>query len=195
MILLIDNFDSFSYNLYQMLGGIDPDIRVVRNNAVTIAQIREMDPSGIVLSPGPGRPEDSGICPEVVRQLKGRYPILGVCLGEQTIAYASGAVVGYAKKILHGKQSLATLDQGSPIFRGLPERIKVARYHSLAVLEDTLEGTGLHVTAKAEDGEVMAIEDTDKKLFGLQFHPESVMTPQGILILQNFESICKRRTL
>lgn len=191
MILLIDNFDSFSYNLYQMLGSISPDIRVVRNNAVTIDQIREMNPSGIVLSPGPGRPEDSGICPEVVRQLRGKYPILGVCLGEQAIAFASGAVVGYAKKILHGKQSDADLDLESPIFRGLPEKIKVARYHSLAVQEESLPGTGLKVTSKADDGEVMAIEDTESKLFGLQFHPESVMTPEGIHILENFEALCE----
>lgn len=191
MILLIDNFDSFTYNLYQMLGGIDPDIRAVRNNAVTIGDIRDMNPSGIVLSPGPGRPEDSGICPEVVRKLKGTVPILGVCLGEQTIAYACGAVVGYAKKILHGKQSGATLDLESPIFRELPQTIRVARYHSLAVREDSLKGTGLRVTSRAEDGEVMAIEDTDNRLFGLQFHPESVMTPEGIRILQNFEDICR----
>lgn len=191
MILLIDNFDSFTYNLYQMLGSIDPDIRAVRNNAITVEEIRTLAPSGIVLSPGPGRPEDSGICPEVVRQLKGACPILGVCLGEQAIAQTEGAVVGYAKKICHGKQSAALLDTASPIFRGLPSRIKVARYHSLAVQEKSLDGTGLRVTATSDDGEVMAIEDREKQLFGVQFHPESVMTPEGHLILENFEAMCR----
>lgn len=190
MILLIDNFDSFTYNLYQMLGSIDPDIRAVRNNAISIDEIRQLSPAGIVLSPGPGRPEDSGICPEVVRELKGTCPILGVCLGEQTIAYASGAVVSYAKRIMHGKQSVAEPDLRSPLFKGLPERIKVARYHSLAVIEETLKGTGLQVTAKSIDGEVMAIEDPVRKLYGVQFHPESVMTPEGRFILENFEHLC-----
>ena len=177
MILLIDNFDSFTYNLYQMLGSIDPDIRAVRNNAITVEEIRTLAPSGI--------------CPEVVRQLKGACPILGVCLGEQAIAQTEGAVVGYAKKICHGKQSAALLDTASPIFRGLPSRIKVARYHSLAVQEKSLDGTGLRVTATSDDGEVMAIEDREKQLFGVQFHPESVMTPEGHLILENFEAMCR----
>lgn len=190
MILLIDNFDSFTYNLYQMLGSISPDIRAVRNNAVSIDDIRNMNPAGIVLSPGPGRPEDSGICPEVVKKLSGTCPILGVCLGEQTIAWAGGATVGYANRICHGKQSAVLLDITSPIFRGLPSRIKVARYHSLAVQEQTLAGTGLRVTAKSDDGEVMAIENDEKKLFGVQFHPESVMTPEGHVILENFEKLC-----
>lgn len=190
MILLIDNFDSFSYNLYQMLGSLAPDIRVVRNNAVTIPDIRNMAPSGIVLSPGPGRPEESGICPEVVRKLGGTCPILGVCLGEQAIAVACGGMVGYAKRIVHGKQSEVRIDAQSPLFKGMPEHIKVARYHSLAVEESSLSGTGLTVTGKSEDGEVMAIEDGNKNLYGLQFHPESVMTPQGGQILKNFMDIC-----
>lgn len=190
MILLIDNFDSFSYNLYQMLGSLAPEIRVVRNNAVTIPDIRNMAPSGIVLSPGPGRPEESGICPEVVRKLGGTCPILGVCLGEQTIAVACGGMVGYAKRIVHGKQSVVRIDVQSQLFKGMPEHIKVARYHSLAVEESSLSGTGLTVTGKSEDGEVMAIEDGNKNLYGLQFHPESVMTPQGGQILKNFMDIC-----
>ena len=190
MILLIDNFDSFSYNLYQMLGSLAPEIRVVRNNAVTIPDIRNMAPSGIVLSPGPGRPEESGICPEVVRKLGGTCPILGVCLGEQTIAVACGGMVGYAKRIVQGKQSVVRIDVQSPLFKGMPEHIKVARYHSLAVEESSLSGTGLTVTGKSEDGEVMAIEDGNKNLYGLQFHPESVMTPQGGQILKNFMDIC-----
>lgn len=178
-----------------MLGSLLPDIRVVRNNAVTISDIRKMAPSGIVLSPGPGRPEEAGVCTEVVGKLSGTCPILGVCLGEQAIAVACGGKVGYAKRIVHGKQSVVRIDNKSLLFKGLPDQIKVARYHSLAVEENSLSGTGLTVTGKSEDGEVMAIEEEERKLYGLQFHPESVMTPQGEQILDNFISICGRHRM
>ena len=190
MILLIDNYDSFSYNLYQLIGSIEPDIIVVRNDAVTIKDIEEMAPQAIILSPGPGRPEDAGICVEVIRKMKGKMPILGVCLGHQAICTAYGATVTYAAKLMHGKQSSAKLAPGSLLFAGCGSSIRVARYHSLAVDKATLPDA-LKVTAIAEDGEVMAVEDPENKVYGLQFHPESIMTPDGNKILQNFIDIAR----
>ncbi len=185
MILLIDNYDSFSYNLYQLIGELNPDIHVVRNDALTVTEIADLRPERIVISPGPGRPADAGICESVVQELGGQIPILGVCLGEQAICEAYGAVVDYAHRLMHGKQSIAALDRTSPIFAGLPEQIPVARYHSLAVRPETLPPE-LRVIATAEDGEVMAVEDRKRRVYGLQFHPESIMTPDGRKILQNF---------
>ena len=185
MILLIDNYDSFSYNLYQLIGALNPDIEVIRNNAKTVGEIRDMKPDCIILSPGPGKPKDAGICEDVVREMGGEVPILGVCLGHQAICEASGAVISYAKKLMHGKQSRVKLDVTSPIFRGLPEEVTVGRYHSLAVMEDTLP-PGLREIARADDGEVMAVADVERKIYGLQFHPESIMTPEGKQMLRNF---------
>ena len=185
MILLIDNYDSFSYNLYQLIGELNPDIHVVRNDALTVTEIAALGPERIVISPGPGRPADAGICESVVQELGGQIPILGVCLGEQAICEAYGAVVDYAHRLMHGKQSIAALDRTSPIFAGLPEQIPVARYHSLGVRPETLPPE-LRVIATAEDGEVMAVEDRKRRVYGLQFHPESIMTPDGRKILQNF---------
>lgn len=192
MILLIDNYDSFSYNLYQMVGSIDPDIRVARNDAYTVEEIEAMNPAGILLSPGPGRPADAGVCIETVRRLGGRFPFLGVCLGHQSICEAYGATVSYAKKLMHGKQSIAGLDGDCPIFRGLPEKIPVARYHSLAALEETLPEC-LQVTARAEDGEIMAVKHREYDVYGLQFHPESILTPDGMEILKNWFSVLHKK--
>ncbi len=189
MTLLIDNYDSFSYNLYQMVGAIDPDIKVIRNDACTVEEILEMHPDRIILSPGPGRPADAGICEELVRRLRtSGIPILGVCLGEQAICEAYGGVVGYAKELMHGKSSVTEIDLFSQIFKGLSAKIPVARYHSLAAAEASLPET-LKVIARTEDGEVMAVQDTEYPVYGLQFHPESIMTPDGAAILQNFCSI------
>ena len=138
MILLIDNYDSFSYNLYQLVGSIEPDIRVIRNDAMTVDEIRDLHPAGIILSPGPGKPEDAGVCVEAAKKLGGEIPILGVCLGHQAICVAYGATVSHAKTLMHGKQSLTELDTESPLFKGLPERVLVARYHSLAAIESTM---------------------------------------------------------
>jgi len=193
MILLIDNYDSFSYNLYQLIGTLDPDIKVLRNDTMTPSEIRELDPSCIILSPGPGKPEDAGVCIEVVRELGSSIPILGVCLGHQAICTAYGATVSYAKTLMHGKQSLAQLDPDCPLFYGLPEEVPVARYHSLAVLEDTLPEC-LKETARADDGEVMAVRHTTDPVFGVQFHPESIMTPDGLKMLQNFLEYAKECT-
>ena len=192
MILLLDNYDSFTYNLFQMVGSIEPDLKVVRNDAMTVSEIRALNPDGIIISPGPGRPEDAGICPEVIKELKGEYPILGVCLGEQAICMVYGATVGYAKELMHGKQSDTKIDTTSPLFKGLPELIKVARYHSLAVVEETLKDTGLTVSGVTTDGEVMAVEDRENRVYGLQFHPESIMTPEGEKILRNFIELTKK---
>ena len=192
MILLLDNYDSFTYNLFQMVGGIEPDLKVVRNDAMTVDEIRKLNPDGIIISPGPGRPEDSGVCPEVIRDLKGEFPILGVCLGEQAICIVYGATVSYAKQLMHGKQSDTKIDTDCPLFKDLPEVIKVARYHSLAVVEETLKDTDLKVCGITNDGEVMAVEDRANLVYGVQFHPESIMTPEGEKILRNFIELTKK---
>lgn len=185
MILLIDNYDSFSYNLYQLVGEIDPDVRVIRNDEMTVDQIRALAPSHIILSPGPGRPADAGVCEDAVRKLAGEIPILGVCLGHQAICEAFGGVVTYARELMHGKSSQVKLDLNCPLFQGLPDTITAARYHSLAAAEDALPEC-LTVTARADDGEVMAVAHQDYPVYGLQFHPESILTPMGGQILKNF---------
>ena len=187
MILLIDNYDSFSYNLYQFIGAIDKDIKVIRNDELAIDEIDDLNPSHIVISPGPGKPCDAGICEEVIRSLQSRYPILGVCLGHQAICEVYGATIDHASRLMHGKQSDALIDTSCPLFNGLPEKIKVARYHSLAAVKDTIPDC-LKITAMTDDGEVMAVEHKDHKVFGVQFHPESILTPDGMKIIKNFLS-------
>ena len=188
MILLIDNYDSFSFNLYQLIGSIEPNIRVVRNDELTIPEIEALAPSAIFLSPGPGKPCDAGICEDVVRAFAGKIPIFGVCLGHQAICEVYGATVTYAKELMHGKQSVCTLDVSSPIFKGLPEEMPVARYHSLAAVESTIPPE-LKVIARTDDGEVMAVAHRDFHVYGVQFHPESILTPEGKKILENFLAI------
>lgn len=184
MILLIDNYDSFSYNLYQLIGSISPNIKVVRNDEISIEEIVSLAPEAIIISPGPGRPENAGICQTVVTELSSRFPILGVCLGHQAICQAHGATVAYAKTLMHGKQSNAQLNDDT-IFEGCLPITPVARYHSLAVDKKTLPET-LKVIATTEDGEVMAVKDKKYPVYGLQFHPESIMTPDGLKIIHNF---------
>lgn len=190
MILLVDNYDSFSYNLYQMIGTLDADIRVVRNDALSVDEVAALAPSHIILSPGPGRPEEAGICIELVRQLGASIPLLGVCLGHQAIAAAFGATVTYAQRLMHGKQSLVQFDTDSPLFAGLPKAAPVARYHSLAVAADTLPDALIPV-AQTMDGaaEVMALQHADYPIYGVQFHPESIMTPDGAAMLKNFLAV------
>ena len=190
MILLIDNYDSFSYNLYQLIGSVEKDIKVIRNDEYTIEEIEEMAPEALILSPGPGKPADAGVCIDAVKYFAGKLPMLGVCLGHQAICEAFGGTVSYAKELMHGKQSQARLDGNSPVFRGLAEEIPVARYHSLAVLEETLPEC-LLVTARADDGEVMAVQHREYPVYGLQFHPESIMTPDGKQILKNFLEVVR----
>ncbi len=185
MVLLIDNYDSFSYNLFQLIGEIEPDIRVIRNDEMTVEEIRELKPDHIILSPGPGRPENAGVMIDVIRTLGKEIPILGVCLGHQAICAAFGATVTYARELMHGKQSIARFDRTCLLFRDCPETAPVGRYHSLAADPDTLPAE-LHVTAVTVDGEIMAVEHTDYPVYGLQFHPESILTPDGRSMLINF---------
>lgn len=185
MILLIDNYDSFSYNLVQLFGTLTPDIRVIRNDAMTIDEIRQMAPDAIILSPGPGYLKDAGICEDVIRNFQGELPILGVCLGHQAICEVYGAAITHAKKLMHGKQSIITIDYDSPVFQGLPEKIPAARYHSLIADKETLPDC-LSVIAQDDGGEIMAVAHKRYPIYGLQFHPESIMTPGGIRILENF---------
>ncbi|MBS5703919.1 MAG: aminodeoxychorismate/anthranilate synthase component II [Butyricicoccus pullicaecorum] len=189
MILLIDNYDSFSYNLYQLIGAVDPDIRVIRNDAITILEMEALAPEAIFLSPGPGKPADAGVCVEAVKYFAGKIPIFGVCLGHQAICEAFGATVSYASRLMHGKTSAAHLDTTTRLFSGMRESIQVARYHSLAAVRDTLPDC-LRVTAETGDGEIMAVEHTQYPVYGVQFHPESVMTPDGITMIKNFLEGC-----
>lgn len=248
MILLIDNYDSFSYNLYQLIGAIEPDIRVIRNDELAVSEITAMRPDGIIISPGPGRPEDAGIITELVRTLgnvdriradnadmadeydgyipdasereelrssidkimreKGcdgvtpipgligtkpdsakaaerPIPLLGVCLGHQAICQAFGGTIGYARELMHGKQSMTEFDNSSVIFADVPHTAPVARYHSLALDERTLPHE-LKITARTTDGDVMAVEHRTLPIYGMQFHPESIMTPDGEKMLRAF---------
>ena len=185
MTLLIDNYDSFSYNLYQLIGEIEPDIRVVRNDEMTTGEIRALAPNHIILSPGPGRPEQAGVTMEAVTALGGRIPILGVCLGHQAICAAFGASVTYAKTLMHGKQSQVQFDLDCPLFRGCPETALVGRYHSLAADAGSIPKC-LKVTARTADGEVMAVQHRERPIYGVQVHPESILTPDGKTMLQNF---------
>jgi len=185
VILLIDNYDSFSYNLVQLAGSINPDIKVVRNDTITVEEIKAFNPSHIILSPGPGYPKDAGVCEELVFRLSGKIPILGVCLGHQGICEAYGAEICRARQLMHGKKSTLTIDTASPIFKGLPDRIDAARYHSLIAKDDTIPRC-LRVIATDLIGEVMAVQHTRYPTYGLQFHPESILTPQGRVIMENF---------
>lgn len=185
MVLLIDNYDSFSYNLYQYIGEITQDIRVIRNDEMTVGEIRGLNPDRIILSPGPGRPENAGVIIEVVRQLGAEIPILGVCLGHQAICAAYGADVTYAKQLMHGKQSEVNFDSDCPLFKNCPKTALAARYHSLAADPSTIPDC-LSVTAATADGEVMAVQHKIFPVYGVQFHPESIMTPDGKTMLKNF---------
>ncbi len=185
MILLIDNYDSFSYNLVQLAGNITPDIKVIRNDEMTVEEIRALKPSHIILSPGPGYPKDAGVCEEVVLKLQGEVPILGVCLGHQGICECFGADITLAKRLMHGKQSSIHIANGSLIFHGLPPVISAARYHSLIAKKDTLPDE-LLVIAEDDDGEVMAVQHRYHPIYGVQFHPESILTPLGNIIMKNF---------
>ncbi len=190
MILLIDNYDSFSYNVYQLAGTVEPDIQVVRNDRITIQEIKAKAPKAVILSPGPGRPADAGISEAIIPSFAGKIPILGICLGHQAICEAFGAEITYAKEMKHGKQSQVQLKPDSRLFQGLGEQMLVGRYHSLAVKKDSIPDI-LEVTAASEDGEVMAVEHREYPVYGIQFHPESVLTPDGIRIMENFLSIAR----
>ena len=181
MILLIDNYDSFSYNLYQLIGGINPDIRVIRNDEMTADEIMALKPSHIIVSPGPGRPCDAGVCEEVIKTAAGKIPILGVCLGHQAICDTFGAEITYAKKLMHGKKSVTTLDTSSRLFVFEKEHAYAGCW-----LEEEGFPECLKITARTDDGEIMAVEHRDYPIFGVQFHPESILTTDGRKMAENF---------
>ena len=185
MILLIDNYDSFTYNLVQMIGEMNPDLKVIRNDELSVEEISRLNPSHIILSPGPGYPKDAGICMEVVAKLKGNIPILGVCLGHQAICQAYGAKIDHAKHLMHGKMSQVTIDTSCSIFQGMKANQKVARYHSLVAVPETIEKP-LTVISKDSNGEIMAVCDEERNVYGLQFHPESILMENGKTIIENF---------
>lgn len=184
MILMIDNYDSFTYNLVQYLRMLSAEVVVIRNDARTVAEACAMAPSHVVISPGPGRPSQAGISMELIRKLSGKLPILGVCLGHQAIAEAFGGVVGPAKTLMHGKTSSVTTD-GRTIFEKIPSPFEAMRYHSLAVERASLPEC-LEITAETADGEIMGLRHKAHLTEGIQFHPESIMTPKGKRILKNF---------
>lgn len=188
MILLIDNYDSFSFNLVQAVGELVDGreaLKVVRNDALTVGQVMALEPSHIVLSPGPGKPSDAGICEALIREVCGKIPLLGVCLGHQAICEAFGGRITYAPELVHGKKSLAKIKKESWIFQGLPDVFEVARYHSLAADPDQIPDE-LEVTAVDETGVVMAVQHRTNPVYGVQFHPESIMTPLGKQMIGNF---------
>ncbi len=190
MTILIDSYDSFSYNLYQLVGELDPTVKVIRNDEMSVEELEALHPDRIILSPGPGRPEDAGILIETVLKLGPKIPILGVCLGHQAICAAYGATVTYAKILMHGKSSQAAVDFNCPLFKGCPPMTPVARYHSLAVDAATLPEC-LTTIAHTEDGEVMGVKHRDYPIYGVQFHPESILTPRGKDMLKNFIALSK----
>ncbi len=185
MILFIDNYDSFTYNLVQYCGSVNSDIKVVRNDEITVEEIKKLNPSHIILSPGPGYPCDAGICEEVIRKLKGQFPILGICLGHQAICEVFGAKITRAKKLMHGKKSDIKVDTNCCIFADMPNVIQGARYHSLIAQRDTI-GNELSVIAEDSQGEIMGVKHNEHKIYGLQFHPESILTSHGMQIIRNF---------
>lgn len=184
MVLLIDNYDSFTYNLVHYFETLGADMKIVRNDAATAEELFAMSPKAVVISPGPSSPKNAGVCVDFIKKYAGKVPIFGVCLGMQSIGYAFGADIVLARRTMHGKTSMVTHDS-TGVFRGMPNPIEVVRYHSLAVAENTLPKC-LSVTARAEDGEVMGIRHTDFLVEGVQFHPESIMTFGGKRMLENF---------
>ena len=185
MILMIDNYDSFTYNLVQYLREMAADVQVFRNDAITVAEIEKLAPAAIVISPGPGRPEDAGVSCDAIRSFAGKIPLLGVCLGHQAMGLVFGGQVVHAKKLMHGKVSDVACD-GKGIFKGLDSRpFKAMRYHSLALEKDSLPDC-LEISATTDDGEIMGIRHKHYAVEGIQFHPESIMTPVGKRILRNF---------
>lgn len=187
MILIIDNYDSFTFNIVQALGILDQRISVHRNDEITLKQIEMLNPEAIVISPGPGRPEDAGISCDTIKLFNGSIPILGVCLGHQAIGQVFGATVTHGKEPVHGKVSMITHD-GEGLFKGLLNPVKTTRYHSLVVAENTI-GEPLTVTARTSDGEVMGIRSKELKIEGVQFHPESIATSDGMTMFRNFLDI------
>jgi anthranilate synthase/aminodeoxychorismate synthase-like glutamine amidotransferase len=188
MILMIDNYDSFTYNLVQYLGELGQALKVVRNDKITIDRIRKLKPSRIVISPGPGRPENAGISCDVIRQFAGKVPILGVCLGHQCIGYVYGGKIISAKSLMHGKTSLI-YHNGKTIFKDIPSPFEATRYHSLVVARKGLPASLEIIAQTRKDNEIMGLKHREYPLWGVQFHPESILTKMGKNILSNFLKI------
>ncbi len=188
MILMIDNYDSFTYNLVQYLGGFGQEVKVFRNDKIDLAKIKSLKPKGIVISPGPGRPEDAGISCAVIKEFSGKISILGVCLGHQAIGYSFGGKIIGAKKLMHGKTSLIYHNK-KDIFHNIPNPFLATRYHSLIVERKSLPSS-LQVIAETEEKEIMGLKHKDYPLWGVQFHPESILTSSGKDILNNFIKLC-----
>ena len=184
MVLLIDNYDSFTYNIFQEISELGAEVRVIRNDRITIDGVLQMAPERVVVSPGPGRPENAGISVSLIKELAGKVPVLGVCLGHQALGYAYGGKIVGAKRLMHGKTSLIFHD-GSGIFAGIPNPFEAIRYHSLLVEKETIPDS-LKITAWTEENEIMGLQVKGLPLFGVQFHPESILTKEGINILRNF---------
>ena len=184
MILIIDNYDSFTYNLVQYIGALNPDLEVYRNDKITLDEIKNISPQRIVISPGPGVPEDAGISIDIIKTYKGDIPIFGICLGHQAITVAFGGKVDRANEIVHGKTSKIH-HTGSAIFKDIPEKFEATRYHSLVAMEDSFPSE-LKVTARTDNGLIMALEHEDYPIYGVQFHPESIVTEHGMKMVQNF---------
>ncbi len=189
MLVMIDNYDSFTYNLVQYLRMLGTEISVFRNDEITIERLEEMQPEGIVISPGPGRPSSAGISMNIIRHFAGKTPILGVCLGHQSIAEAFGGKIISAKKLMHGKTSMISSDS-KKLFTGMNKPFQAMRYHSLAVEEETLPDC-FEISATTDDGEIMGLRHKDFLMEGIQFHPESIMTPVGKRLLRNFLKLCR----
>jgi anthranilate synthase component 2 len=192
LVLLIDNYDSFSYNLVQLIGTFYENIKVLRNDELTPNDIRTLSPKYLVISPGPGKPSDAGICISAIKELYKEYPILGICLGHQAIYEAFGGTVTYASQLMHGKQSEVALSAECPLFKGLPTSMPVARYHSLAGSEPTLPKELEVIARTVKENEIMAVAHREYPVYGLQFHPESILTPQGSGIVKNFLELNRR---
>ena len=184
MILIIDNYDSFTYNLVQYFGTLDPNLEIHRNDKISLDKIKSMNPDRIVISPGPGRPEDAGLSIDVVKEFGASIPIFGICMGHQAITVAFGGRVERANEIVHGKTSMI-MHSGSAIFNGIPKKFKATRYHSLVAMEDSFPEE-LKVTAKTDNGLIMALEHKEYPVFGVQFHPESIVTEHGMHMVKNF---------
>ncbi|PCH57750.1 MAG: aminodeoxychorismate/anthranilate synthase component II [Legionellales bacterium] len=190
MILLIDNYDSFTYNLFQLISNTTTQVQVIRNDKISIEEIKLLNPSGIVLSPGPGRPETAGICIDLIKQLSGIIPILGVCLGHQAIAVAYNAKVINANDIVHGK-STQVLHDGTGIYKDVPSPFSAARYHSLIIEKETLPKE-LAIESTNDEGIIMGIRHKDFPVYGVQFHPESILSADGYKLMENFLSLCEK---
>lgn len=188
MILVIDNYDSFTYNLVQYIGQLHKNLKVYRNDKITVKKILQLKPSKIVISPGPGRPEDAGISCELIEKLKGKIPILGVCLGHQAIGYVFGGKVIQAKKIMHGKTSMIYHNKDI-IFSGIPSPFEATRYHSLVVGRKNFPASLEIIAWTKDDKEVMGLKHKDHPIWGVQFHPESILTKEGLRLLSNFLKI------